>query len=115
MWMGPPHEATVEVPHLVGLPVVRAMQIAAMLGIKLSTGDPDGPPLSALTWQRNCYVTEQRPEPGFVMRRKGSVEVAYRDVPSGDDSGVREPRVPRPPQDLLTAERELGDDDLPAE
>jgi hypothetical protein len=96
MWMGPEREANVEVPRLIGLAVVDAQRIAATMGVKLSTGDPDGPPLSALTWQRDCYITEQRPPPGSLMRKRGSLEVDYQEVPPDDLAGVREPRRPLP-------------------
>jgi hypothetical protein len=72
--------------------VDEARKVAQAAGVVLAPPDPDGPPLSALTWQLPVTVTAQDPPAGTVLRRWESVVVPW----NTDESGVREPRRPRP-------------------
>ena len=72
--------------------VDEARRTARAAGVVLAQPDPDGPPLSALTWQLPVTVTTQDPPAGTVVRRWASVVVSW----DSEESGVREPRRPRP-------------------
>lgn len=88
----PPLPDDVVTPDVVGMGVDEAREIAQAAGVVLAQPDPDGPPLSALTWRRPGTVTAQDPPPGTVLRRWDSVVVEW----TTDESGVREPRRPLP-------------------
>ena len=79
-------------PDVVGMVVDEAPATAHAAGVVLAQPDPDGPPLSALTWRLPVTVTSQDPAPGTVLRRWESVVVTW----SRDEAGVREPRRPAP-------------------
>ena len=105
-WIGPSSADEVRVPSLVGLTVSAARKLAWDAGVVVAAEDPDGPPLGALTWPGVWVVTAQRPAPGSVMRRRGSVVVDFRKGLPGDGAGDHEPRLPLPPLNVLSAERD---------
>jgi hypothetical protein len=105
-WTGPSSADEVAVPDVVGLTVPAARQVALKAGVVIAE-DPDGPPLGALTWPGVWVVTAQRPAPGSVLRRLGSVVVEFRERSGGDAAGDREPRRPLPPLDVLGAQQDL--------
>jgi beta-lactam-binding protein with PASTA domain len=90
-------------PDVVGMVVDDARRIAHAAGVVLAQPNPDGPPLSALTWQLPVSVTSQEPPPGTVLNRWESVVVTW----TPDEAGVREPRRPAP--------RSMGDASEPAD
>ena len=100
----------VDVPNVVGELLSEARRIANDAGVVLAQPDPDGPPLSALTWPREYVVTAQSPAPGARLWRWDSVVVRWTVPDHGGPSGVREPRRPRTPLDTLAAERNPDDD-----
>ena len=102
-WLGPASEEETEVPDVVGLTVSAAYQVATDRGLKLAAADPDGPPLSALTWPGVWLITDQRPAAGATLRRKGSMVVVFERAPD-DLAGDREPRRPLTRLDGLNAE-----------
>jgi hypothetical protein len=108
-WIGPSSAEAVRVPDLVGLTVPAARKVAWDAGVVIAAEDPDGPPLSSLTWPGVWVVTAQQPASGSVLRRRGSVVVDFRKRP-GEETGNREPRRPLPPFDVLTGERDLAED-----
>ena len=87
-----PSPDAVAVPDVVGLRVDHAAAIALAAGMVLAQPDPDGPPLSALTWRRPVVVVTQDPPPRTLIRRYGSVVVTWAE----EEAGVREPRRPAP-------------------
>lgn len=94
-------------PDVVGMAVDDARRIAHAAGVVLAQPDPDGPPLSALTWQLPVFVTSQEPPPGTVLNRWESVVVTW----TPDEAGVREPRRPTPrsmSDASEPADREIG-------
>ena len=92
----------VEVPQVVGLHIRAARYVAHAAGLKLAQPDPDGPPLAALTWPNDHWITEQEPAAGSRRWRWDPLIVRWSASP--DQDGVREPRRPTPPQHLLAAE-----------
>lgn len=56
--------AQVEVPQLVGMIVADARQAGHEAGLVVISADPDGPPISGLTWPGIWIVTAQHPVPG---------------------------------------------------
>ena len=110
MWIGPSNAEEVKVPNLVGLTVSAARKFAGDAGVVIAAEDPDGPPLSALTWPGVWVVTAQRPAAGAVLRRLGSVVVEFEQASPGDEAGDREPRLPLPPLNALGGERDLAED-----
>ncbi|MGW2645045.1 hypothetical protein ACWC2T_08995 [Streptomyces sp. NPDC001393] len=102
-WTGPGNADEVTVPDVVGLIVTRARDVAWEAGLVIAAGDPDGPPVRALTWPGVWVVTAQRPAPGSRMRRRGSLVIDFKELPDGE-SGDREPRRPSPDLDVLAAE-----------
>ncbi len=105
-WTGPERNEHVIVPAVVGLEMRAARKLAGEAGVTLGTADPDGPPLGALTWPGTFMVTDQRPSPGAVVHRWGTVVVDFAPWPDedgngdggGDEGGAgdREPRRPGP-------------------
>lgn len=115
-WIGPSNADEVTVPNVVGLTVWDARRVASEAGVVVTAEDPDGPPLGALTWPGVWVVIAQRPAPGSVLQRWGSVVVEFQKWSGGDDAGDREPRQPLPPSDELSAERDMPQDtDQPGE
>lgn len=57
----------VTVPSVVGLPFHSAREIAATAGVTLANRDADGPPIGALAWQGNYFISQQRPAGGTVV------------------------------------------------
>lgn len=92
----------VVVPDVVGLTVADGQRRAGEAGVALAQPDPDGPPLSALTWPRPCVITGQSPAPGTRVGRWGSVVVTYADPGAPADVPAAEPP---PPPGHLSAER----------
>lgn len=92
----PAGRAPVTVPDVVGLTVAEAAARAGRAGLKLSQPDPDGPPLSSLTWPHGdeVEVVEQEPRAGASARLWDSLVVRY--APASGTSGVREPVRPVP-------------------
>lgn len=84
-------------PSVVGLPVADGQALAGDAGLVLAQPDPDGPPLSALTWRRRCVITGQDPAPGTELTRWTSVAVTYEDLDDAAPAAVRAPRPGRPP------------------
>lgn len=76
-WEGPEHGERVTVPDVVGLEMRTARKKGNEAGVALGASDPDGPPLGALTWPGRYVVTAQRPAPGTVIRRWGTVVVEF--------------------------------------
>lgn len=58
---------SVTVPRLVGQPVHIAREMAARMGLGLSSGDPDGPGIGSRTWPGLFWVTSQDPATGSVV------------------------------------------------
>lgn len=92
----------VEVPNVVGLHVREAENAAYVAGLKLAQPDPDGPPLAALTWPDDYWITKQEPAAGSRRWRWGSLVVHWSASPG--QAGVREPRRPNPPLLALAGE-----------
>jgi hypothetical protein len=113
-WMGPESAEDVIVPDLIGLTVRAARTLGTQAGVALAQADPDGPPLGALTWPGTWIVTAQRPGPGSVLHRWGSVVVDFAPGTPGEESGDREPRRPVPPSTLRSASRDQAEDTDPA-
>ena len=88
-WIRPSGAEEVVVPSLLGMSVTAARQVAWDAGLMIASADPDGPPLDALTWPGVWIVTAQRPVPGSVLRRNGSVVVDVRQGPLGEKAGDR--------------------------
>jgi hypothetical protein len=80
------------VPNVLGMLVDDARRVAQAAGVVLAQPDPDGPPLSGLTWRLSVFVHSQAPQAGSVVRRHESVVVTW----GPDENGVREPRRPHP-------------------
>jgi hypothetical protein len=93
------------VPNVVGLHVRDAQKVASDAGVKLAQPDPDGPPLSTLTWPHDFWITKQTPPPGARLWKWDSVVVEWT-ASRGDVAGVREPRRPVPPEHHLGAARD---------
>ncbi|MEV4555437.1 PASTA domain-containing protein [Kitasatospora sp. NPDC049285] len=83
-WIGPATADEVTVPDVVGLLVPRARTLARQAGVVITAPDPDGPPLSALTWPGTWRVTAQSPAAGTRMRRRGSLAVECERLPDDD-------------------------------
>ncbi|GGB24064.1 hypothetical protein GCM10011492_12470 [Flexivirga endophytica] len=92
----------VEVPDVVGLQVRDAARVAYVARLKLAQPDPDGPPLAALTWPDDYWVTEQEPPAGSSRQRWDPLVVHWSASPGR--AGVREPRRPSSPVGTLTGE-----------
>lgn len=88
------HAEAVKVPNVVGMHIADANRVAGAAGLKLAQPDPDGPPLGALTWPDDYWVTAQTPAPGATVWRYDSLVVWWSD---DHGSGVREPRRSPPP------------------
>jgi len=67
----------VPVPDLVGQPVDIASEMAAAVGLVLSSGDPDGPGIRSRTWPGLFWVTAQDPSAGSVVERGSQVRAAF--------------------------------------
>ena len=101
--------AEVALPDLVGLEVRRARGVADSLNLFITSGNPDGPPISALTWPGRWVVTSQRPSPGTMVPRASWIVVDFEER-GGGGAGDREPRVPDPPAGTIRVERSLPTD-----
>lgn len=94
----------VTVPNVVGLLLDQARRVAGDAGVVLAQPDPDGPPLGALTWPGEYRVTGQSLPAGARVWRWDSLVVEWVAVDrGGDGAGVREPRRPIPPVDMMAA------------
>jgi len=95
-------------PDVVGLSRADAFRVASEAGVALAPPDPDGPPLTALTWPGEYVITGQALQAGTAMKWMESLVVSWRKLgpaaTPGDPSGVREPRRPRRPTGSLAAE-----------
>ncbi|MBQ1025355.1 hypothetical protein [Micromonospora sp. C95] len=112
VWIGPASEKETTVPDLVGLSVEAAWQVTTDHHLKMTSGDPDGPPLSQLTSTGVWLITDQQPPAGTTMRRYGSMAVVVEQVPD-NLAGDREPRRPSPRLDGLGAELNPATDSDP--
>ncbi len=95
----------VVVPQVVGLHIRDAERTAYTVGLKLAQPDPDGPPLAALTWPGDYWITDQTPAAGTHRWRWDPIVVHWSASPG--PAGVREPRRPRPPLSSLTGEADI--------
>lgn len=86
-----------------------ADRVAYSAGLKLAQADPDGPPLAALTWPDDYWITGQRPSPGSRLRRWDPLIVTWSASPA--DGGVREPRRPVVPTKSLVGDPNHRDQD----
>jgi hypothetical protein len=66
------------VPDVVGLPFLRARELASDAGLCLANPDPDGPPIGAIVWPNNPTIQRQHPEPGCRIARWESLRVWLR-------------------------------------
>jgi hypothetical protein len=82
----------VVVPNVVGMSWEDARRALHEVGLVGVGPDPDGPPLTALTWP-DGVITDQSPESGAKVP-PGSPVTLW--VDRGGGSGVREPRRPKP-------------------
>jgi hypothetical protein len=96
----------VAVPDLVGLEVRQALSVADSLNLFVTSGNPDGPPIRALTWPGRWMVVAQRPSPGTIVPRASWIVVDFEER-GGGGAGDREPRVPDPPLGTIRVERSL--------
>jgi hypothetical protein len=94
------------VPDLIGLEVARARAVADSLDLFITSANPDGPPIGALTWPGRWVVTAQNP-PAGARAPRGSWVVVDFDERGGGSAGDREPRLPTPPSGTILAERSL--------
>lgn len=67
----------VTAPDLVGQPVHIAREIAAMVGLGLASGDPDGPGLGSRTWPGLFWVTSQEPAAGASVERGTQIRIEF--------------------------------------
>ncbi len=67
----------VTVPDLVGQPVHVAEEMAANLGLVLSSRDPDGQGLHSLTWPGLFWVTAQDPAAGSPLEWGSSIRITF--------------------------------------
>lgn len=104
----PLSEAFVAVPSLVGLDVPTARALANDSALTLTSGDLDGPPLSALTWPGVWRVIGQTPDAGVRVLRGSWVVITFLRT-DGGEAGDREPRVPPPPRGMLPVELDEGE------
>lgn len=89
-------------PNVIGLHVRDAQRVASDAGVKLAQPNQDGPPLSALTWPQDFWITKQTPPPGARLWKWDSVIVDWTGS-RGEVVGVREPRRPVPSERHLSA------------
>jgi hypothetical protein len=88
----PASAAQAEVPHLVGLTVPEARLAGQQAGVVVTSADPDGPPLGALTWPGTWVVTAQHPAAGTLLQRGGTVVVEFQQRPGHTGAGESAPR-----------------------
>lgn len=86
--------AWVTVPNLVGMPFAGARQRLAEVALVGISADRDDLPADMLEWA-DAVVTDQSPEAGARVQPGTPVTLWIR---GGGDSGVREPRRPKPTQ-----------------
>lgn len=96
--------ASVPVPNLVGLQVGDARALGHDSGVVVTSADPDGPSLGALSWPGRWLVDGQNPRPGTHVARWSTVRITFHKE-RGGEAGVREPRLPSPDPGHLSAER----------
>ena len=104
------HTESVTVPSVLGLHIRDAEQVAYQAGLKLAQPDPDGPPLAALTWPDDYWITGQTPPAGTKLWRWDPLVVDWSPVPGGDGPNVREPLRPTPTPRLLTGAAQPDND-----
>lgn len=99
--------SSVAVPNVIGMSwhqAWRALRGAGLVGVG---PDPDGAPLSELSWP-DGVVTDQSPESGAKVPRGSAVRLW---LDRGGGSGVREPRRPPPdPKPALKMRDETADE-----
>ena len=94
------------VPDLVGLEVAVARELGSEAGVVVTSADLDGPPLGELAWPGAWVVTGQDPGPGTRVGRGAVVRIALVGGGGSGEAGDREPRLPPPDPDSLTAAAE---------
>jgi hypothetical protein len=99
----------VAVPDLVGLEMRQARGVADSLDLFITSGNPDGPPISALTRPGRWVVIAQHPWPGTIVPRASWIVVDFEER-GGGGAGDREPRVPDPPVGTIRRELSLQSD-----
>jgi hypothetical protein len=87
----------VTVPNVVGMHIRDARKAASDAGLTLAQPDADGPPIGALTWPGDFWITRQTPPPGARLWKWDSLIVEWT-ASRGEAAGVREPRRPVPPR-----------------
>ncbi|MGH8979603.1 MAG: KH domain-containing protein [Acidimicrobiales bacterium] len=95
------------VPDLVGMTVPGAHTKAQSSGFSLTTGDPDGVPITysmAHGQYGEWTVIAQRPKPGVLAPLHSRIAVAI-ESRGGGNSGDREPRAPGPRGGIARLER----------
>ena len=95
----------VVVPDLVGLHVHDACDLGHKAGVVVSSAAQDGPPLGALTWPGEWFVTAQSISPGSRIRRWGVVAIEFI-ATRGNEAGVSEPLRPYPDPGQIRVDRE---------
>lgn len=102
------------VPHLVGLPVDAAQELAAASGVVLTSGAPDGPPVGVMAWPGTWVVARQWTPAGarVTFGALVVVELVRTDGGGGGNAGDREPRDPVPPSGVRFDRLRLPPDDL---
>lgn len=97
----------VTVPSVVGLPFAVAQAVAAAAGVTLANPDPDGPPIGAIAWRGDFFVSRQEPPPGAVVARHSSLVVQIQE--HRPDDGVTAPNntTPTPPTVVNHAEPDV--------
>lgn len=99
------------VPNLVGVAVGTALAKAISAGFPLTTGDPDGTPVSFYATHGEWVITWQTPQPGGLAPCGSPIVVDVEERGGGGESGDREPRIPRPPGGVVRMERPLASGD----
>jgi predicted RNA-binding protein YlqC (UPF0109 family) len=95
------------VPDLVGMTVRDAHTEARSSGFHLTTGDPDGAPITFYMAHGHWVVSGQSPFPGVFAPLHSQIVVDVEERGGGGESGDREPRVPGPPGGVVELERSI--------
>lgn len=100
------------VPDLVGRKVRDAHAKARSSGFQLTTGDPDGVPITFYMAHGHWVVCGQSPVPGVLAPLHSQIVVDVEERGGGGgESGDREPRVPGPPGGIVELEHSIDIED----
>jgi beta-lactam-binding protein with PASTA domain len=77
----------VTVPSLIAMMVSEARSAGQHNGVVVTSADPDGPPLGALTWPGTWIVIAQRPVAGTRVARWSTVVVEFEERRGGSGAG----------------------------